>query len=107
MSIETRPLTDQFGVEAMAVDLAAPMTESAFEALRRAFVDGGVMLIRNQDHLTPADQVRFSARFGPLESHVLGQFTLPEQPEIFVVSNIIEDGQHIGAHGGSKQYHSD
>jgi taurine dioxygenase len=24
-----------------------------------------------------------------------------------VVSNIVEDGQHIGAHGGSKEYHSD
>jgi taurine dioxygenase len=107
MSIETRPLTDHFGVEAMGVDLAAPMTDATFEALRRAFVDAGVMLIRNQDHLTPADQVRFSARFGPLESHVLGQFTLPGQPEIFVVSNIVEDGRHIGAHGGSKQYHSD
>ena len=107
MPIETRPLTDQFGVEAMGIDLATPMTDAAFSALRQAFVDAGVLLIRNQGHLKPADQVRFSARFGPLESHVLGQFTLLDQPEIFVVSNIIENGQHIGAHGGSKQYHSD
>lgn len=107
MTFETRPLTEKFGVEATGVDLAVPMTDTTFEALRRAFVDAGVMLIRDQEHLTPADQVRFSKRFGPLENHVLGQFTLPDQPEIFIVSNIIENGRHIGAHGGSKQYHSD
>lgn len=107
MTLETRPLTNNFGVEALGVDLAVPMEGTKFEALRQAFVQAGVMLIRGQGHLAPADQVRFSACFGPLESHVLGQFTLPEQSEIFVVSNIVEDGRHIGAHGGSKQYHSD
>lgn len=107
MTLDTRPLTSSFGVEASGIDLAAPMDDADFAALRTAFVDAGVMLVRDQGHLTPEDHVRFSARFGPLENHVLAQLTLPCHPEIFVVSNIVENGRHIGAHGGSKQYHSD
>jgi taurine dioxygenase len=105
--MKTQPLTSSFGVEATGVDLAAPMDDTTFAALRQAFVEAGVMLIRDHGHLTPEEQVAFSRRFGPLESHVLAQFTLPDHPEIFVVSNIKENGKHIGAHGGSKEYHSD
>jgi taurine dioxygenase len=48
-----------------------------------------------------------SRRFGPLEEHVLTQFLLPGHPEIFVVSNIVENGKHIGAYGGAQDFHSD
>ncbi|MEK9923879.1 MAG: TauD/TfdA family dioxygenase, partial [Rhodospirillales bacterium] len=75
--------------------------------LRQDFAESGVLLIRNQGHISPLDQVEFSKRFGPLEEHVLTQFLLPGHPEIFVVSNITENGRYIGAHGGAKEYHSD
>ena len=68
--------------------------------------DASLLLFREQD-LTPAQQIAFSARLGPLESHVLADFCLADHPEVFVVSNIVENGRHIGAYGGSKQFHTD
>lgn len=106
-AFETRPLHNKFGVEILGVDLAEPLDDAAFAFIRRTFAEDGVALIRNQEHITAADHIRLAARFGPLEKHVLAQFLLPGHPEIFVVSNIIENGRHIGAHGGSKEYHSD
>ena len=102
-----RPLTSTFGLELTGIDLSKTMVDEDFAALRQNFSEAGILLFRGQGHISPADQVNFSQRFGPLEEHVLTQFLLPDYPEIFVVSNIIEGGKHIGAHGGSKEYHSD
>jgi taurine dioxygenase len=105
--LAARPLTTKFGVEISGVDLAEPISDADFAFIRRSFAEAGVALIRNQQHITPEHHIDFSRRFGPLEEHVLTQFLLPGHPEIFVVSNIIENGKHIGAHGGATQYHSD
>jgi len=106
-ALETRPLHPDFGLEIEGLDLARPIDDATFARVRQAFAEAGVVLIRGQAHISPADHVAFARRFGPLEEHVLGQFLLPGHPEIFVVSNIVENGRHIGAHGGAKQYHSD
>ncbi len=105
--LETRPLHADFGAEIVGLDLARPIDDVTFADVRRTVAESGVVLIRGQAHIGPEDQVAFSARFGMLEEHVLTQFLLPGHPEIFVVSNIVENGRHIGAHGGAKQYHSD
>jgi taurine dioxygenase len=100
------PLTDAIGARVDGVDIAAPMSDAVFADLRRALADHSVLVLPGQD-FTPDEHIAFSRRFGPLEDHVLSDFCLPGHPEIFVVSNIIEDGRHIGAYGGSKRYHSD
>lgn len=102
-----RSLTPCFGLEISGIDLSEAITDDVFSKLRQDFAESGVLLIRNQGHISPLDQVEFSKRFGPLEEHVLTQFLLPGHPEIFVVSNITENGRYIGAHGGAKEYHSD
>lgn len=105
--LSSRPLHDRFGVEIQGLDLAQPLSDEDFAIVRRTFAEAGVALIRGQEHVSPDDQIAFSRRFGPLEEHVLTQFLLPGHPEIFVVSNIVDDGRHIGAHGGATEYHSD
>ncbi|MBT5664029.1 MAG: TauD/TfdA family dioxygenase, partial [Rhodospirillaceae bacterium] len=99
-------LTPFMGAEVHGVDLGAAMPDATFGAIKRALAERSVLLFRNQD-MTPESQIAFSARFGELEKHVLQNFCLDGHPEIFVVSNIIEDGKHIGAFGGSKEFHSD
>jgi len=100
------PLTDAIGCRVEGVDIGAPMTDAVFASLRRALAEHTVLVLPGQD-FTPEQHIAFSRRFGPLEDHVLSDFCLPGHPEIFVVSNIIENGRHIGAYGGSKRYHSD
>jgi len=104
---ETRKLTPLFGLEIKGLDLARPLSDDDIAFVRAKLAEAGVVLIRGQKHITPDEHVAFSRRFGTLENHVLKQYTLPDHPEIFVVSNLKEDGRHIGAHSGATQYHSD
>lgn len=100
------PLTEHIGCRVEGIDIAQPMSTAVFRALRRALAEHTVLVLPDQ-HPTPEQHIAFSRRFGPLEDHVLSDFCLAGHPEIFVVSNIIENGRHVGAYGGSKRYHSD
>ncbi|MGA0393920.1 MAG: TauD/TfdA dioxygenase family protein [Rhodospirillales bacterium] len=105
-NITYTPIKPLVGSTVEGIDLAAPLSEEAFAELRRQMCDRGVLILKNQD-MTPAEQIAFSKRFGELEHHVLQDLCLPGHPEIFVVSNIIEDGKKIGAYDGSRIYHID
>ena len=99
-------LTDFMGAEVHGVDLNQPLSADDFSLLRAQLAERSLLLLRGQN-MTPESQIAFSRRFGALEEHVLQDFCLDGHPEIFVVSNIVENGKHIGAYGGSKEYHSD
>jgi taurine dioxygenase len=106
-SFEIRPLAGQpLGAEVLGVDLARPLDEVDFGRIHRAYLDHGLLIFRNQ-RLTPAQHIAFSRRFGDLLIHVLRQFQLPGYPEIFVISNIIENGKAIGLADAGKFWHSD
>ncbi len=108
MTIETRPITDAIGLEILGVDLSQPVSDEDFNAIRQAWLKGTILLFRGQTRMTPAQHVAFSRRFGDLEIHHLKQYTLPDHPEIFVISNIKnEKGEYIGASGGGRQWHTD
>ncbi len=104
--ISFTPVTENVGSLVEGVDLAQPMSEETFATLRRELCARAVLIVKNQS-MTPAEQIAFSKRFGALEHHVLSDLCLPDHPEIFVVSNIIEDGKKIGAYDGSRIYHID
>jgi taurine dioxygenase len=100
------PLKSAIGARVDGIDLSRPMSDAVFSKIRAAMVEYGLLLLTDQT-LTPEQHIAFSRRFGELEDHVLSNFCLPGHSEIFVVSNIVENGRHIGAHGGSKFFHSD
>jgi len=83
------------GAEIVGVDLSHDVDAATFEQIRNAYYEHSVVVFRGQ-HLTPAQQIAFSRRFGDLEIHVLKQYLLPGCPEILVISNILEDGTPIG-----------
>ncbi len=101
------PLTPFMGQRVDGIDLASPLEQSTIDAIAVSLAEHSVLLFKGQQHLTPEAHVAFSRRLGQLESHVLRHYCLDEFPEVFVVSNIVENGKHIGAFGGSKEYHSD
>lgn len=100
-----RPLTPSIGVEVLGVDLRSPLAPASFAAIRRAWYDHMVLLIRDQQ-LSEEDQIRFGECFG-----TLGRiFNRPygKHPGVLLVSNIREDGKPIGAlPDGEMQFHSD
>lgn len=101
-----RPLSDALGAEVLGLDLTAPLSDDDFARLHQAHLDHHVLVFRDQ-RITPAQQVAFSQRWGPLQRHVLHQFALPEQPEVLIVSNIVENGKPIGLGDAGVFWHSD
>ena len=104
--ISFTPVTEKVGSLVDGINLAEPMSAETFTTLRRELCERAVLVVKNQK-MTPGQQIDFSKRFGELEHHVLSDLCLPDHPEIFVVSNIIEDGKNIGAYDGSRIYHID
>jgi len=106
MSIDVRPLAPKIGADVLGVDLAAPISDDDFERLYQAWLEHTILLFRGQ-RMTPAQQVAFTRRFGELEHHTLPEYTLPEQPEVFVLSNVVEEGRPVGAQKSGRHWHSD
>ena len=81
-----------------------------FAALHRAWLDHLVVLIRGQQ-LACQDLIAFSRRFGELDWAPVqesGRRFVAGHPEIYVVSNVIENGQPIGSLGaGEAVWHTD
>src|SRR5579871_126314 len=105
MTISLKPFDAPLGAEVAGFD---PRTLPAadFDALIGALATHGVLVLRDQQ-LTPADLVTFSRRFGELEYHVLDQYWLPEQPEVYVISNIVENGKPLGNPREGFGWHTD
>lgn len=104
--IEIRPLSGPLGAEVWGLDLSQEVSLEDVRRIHRAHLQHHVLIFRDQ-RITPAQQVSFSARFGPLQRHVLAQFALPGHPEVLVVSNIVENGRPIGLGDAGHFWHSD
>ena len=105
-SIETRRISTAVGAQVKGIDLQRPLSATQVQDLHRALGENGILLFRNVN-LTPEQHVEFSRHFGELEAHVIGDFALPGRPEIFVVSNVKEDGKLKGAVYAGQYWHSD
>jgi len=103
---EVRAFDAPLGAEIVGLDLSVPLSDSDFARVHRAHLDYHVVVFRDQ-RITPQQHVEFSARFGPLQRHVLKQFALAGHPEILIVSNVVEDGKPIGLGDAGKYWHSD
>lgn len=103
---EIRPFDAPLGAEIVGLDLAEPLSAEDFARIHRAHLDYHVVVLRDQ-RITPAQQIAFSRRFGPLQIHVLHQFQLANHPEILIVSNVLKDGKPIGLGDAGHFWHSD
>lgn len=105
-SFEIRPLDGGLGAELVGLDLSRPLNPQDFARVHGAHLEHKLLVFRDQ-RITPAQQVAFSRRFGELQIHVLKQFQLGGHPEVFVISNIVENGQPVGLGDAGKFWHSD
>ncbi|WP_454733484.1 MULTISPECIES: TauD/TfdA dioxygenase family protein [Cupriavidus] len=105
-TFEIHPLDAPLGAEIVGLDLSEPLSAEDFARIHRAHLDYHVVVFRDQ-RITPAQQIAFSRRFGPLQIHVLNQFQLAGHPEILIVSNVLKDGKPIGLGDAGHFWHSD
>jgi taurine dioxygenase len=106
LPLSIQPLSAALGAEVAGIDLKRPLDAATVQALHRALAENGILLFRGAK-LSPGEHIAFSRQFGPLESHVVGDFNLPGHPEVFVVSNVKEDGRLKGAVYAGQYWHSD
>jgi taurine dioxygenase len=108
-AIEIIPTGAPLGAEMHGVDLKR-LDQTAFSQVTRAWLDHSVILIRDQS-LTDAELVAFSRRFGDLDWAPIqetGRRFVEGMPEIYVVSNVMVNGEPIGSLGaGEAVWHTD
>ena len=103
------PISDALGAEIKGIELGN-IDEATYRAIRNAWIDNLVVIIRNQT-IGDEELVVFSRLFGdldmaPPQEH--GQQAVTGLPEIMVISNVKEGGVPIGSLGdGEAIWHTD
>ena len=99
----------QLGAEMQGLDLK-DISLDDFALIQRAWLDHLVLLFRGQQ-LADEDLIGFSRRFGDLDFAPIqetGRRFVEGYPELYVVSNVIENGTPIGSLGaGEAVWHTD
>jgi len=106
MTLQLENITPFIGSAVHGIDLREPVSDADFAVLRDALNQRSLLLLRGQQ-INEAQHVAFSRRFGTLLGHVLTQFLKKEYPEVYVLSNVSENGKPIGNHKEGWNWHSD
>jgi taurine dioxygenase len=108
-NVDVIPTGRGVGAEVRGLDLTN-IDNSAFARIVRAFHDHSVLLFRDQ-HLDDRSLIAFSRRFGDLDwapVQETGRRFVEGVPEIYVVSNVVVNGEPIGSLGaGEAVWHTD
>src|SRR5260221_5457184 len=104
--MEARPLPALFGAELIGIDVSQPLSTETVGRIRAVWLDRSLLLIRGQ-RLDEAGLVRFSRGFGALEAPPASAERAwadggSVAPEIWVISNVIENGRPIGGLGAGE-----
>jgi len=107
--INVVPTGKALGAEIQGIDLRT-LDEEIFRCVYEAWLAHSALLFRGQ-MLTDDDLVEFSERFGELDWAPIqesGRRFVEGHPEIYVVSNVLENGVPIGSLGaGEATWHTD
>jgi alpha-ketoglutarate-dependent 2,4-dichlorophenoxyacetate dioxygenase len=92
-TLQMRRLHPSFGVELAGLELHLPLDDGTWAHIWEAFNEHSLLVFHDQP-LTDAEQMRFSQRFGPLETTVK---TLGKEdrlhPNLVELANVDEDGK--------------
>jgi taurine dioxygenase len=106
---DPRPTGAALGAEMLGIDLRT-IDDETFAAIHQAWIDHQVLLFRGQS-LTDESLIAFSRRFGGLDHAPIqenGRRFVDGYPEIYVVSNVVVNGEAIGSLGaGEAVWHTD
>lgn len=108
---EVVPTGAAVGAEIRGLDVRA-LDDATFAALRQEWLTHKVLLFRGQD-LSDDDLVAFAGRFGALDlapASATDDVGSQEKsrPDVWIISNVVEEGKPIGALGSDEaEWHTD
>ena len=94
-TIETRPLSPALGAEITGVDIARGIDDKQFDELRQAYIDYGVIFLRDQD-ITPEQHIAFAERWGRINVNRFFQ-AVETHPVIAEVRKEADQKANIGS----------
>jgi taurine dioxygenase len=106
--IRIEPGSSTLGARVTGVDLAQPLSDADFARIAHGLADHGVLCFPNQP--IEAEALRtFSRRFGGLQKVSSGNKDRgePGMPEVSILSNVVENGRHIGIPDAGQDWHTD
>jgi taurine dioxygenase len=111
--IEIEPTGCALGAEIRGVDLGRNLSDDEFGLIRSAWLNHCLVFLRDQS-ITDEDLVRFSRHIGvpergpASERSAAGGSSVPSRPEVWIISNVVENGEPIGSLGsGEAEWHTD
>lgn len=107
MPLQPRALPGGFGAEVL-VDLASSANRVSSAELTEALHRYRLLVFPGQ-HLNHADLLAAAALFGTVDTDVDRTYAVPGFPGITTISNIVEDGAHVGIYDGDEEeeWHAD
>ena len=93
---DVHPLHETIGAEALGVDLRRALDQGQAAALREAWRRHAVLVFRDQA-IDDDAQIAFSRSFGELERTVISGIGSDRRPEIYMLSNVGDDGRIIAS----------
>jgi len=83
-TIQVTPSTPVIGAEIRGADLTRPLPDEQWREVHDAFLRYSVVFFRDQNPMTPEQQIAFGRRFGELHIHPAAPH-MPGYPEVFVI----------------------
>lgn len=102
----TEPADDGLGAIVTGFS-PATATDEDFAAMKKAVYDHRLIVIKDQQDISPADFVALGRRFGTVVPYYEPMYHHPDEPDIFVSSNVPVDGKRVGVPKTGKFWHAD
>jgi taurine dioxygenase len=99
------PAKGNIGAEILDFDVKK-MTAEVAATERKEVYEQKLVVFRNQG-LTKQEYVEFAKKIGTPQIYLQKNYHHPEHPEIFVSSNVPEDGKKVGVSGTGRYWHTD
>lgn len=106
---DIEPLHPKYGCEITGISVEQAASDAFFPAIYEAFLSYQIIVFRDVE-VPPAAQVALARKFGDVQVHVMNQYHgYDEHPEIYVLSNVDENGKPNGRHPdkGTLYWHTD
>jgi taurine dioxygenase len=100
-----RPVDGAIGAEFLDIDVRA-VTPAIAATIKEHVYRHKLVVFRNQQ-LSKPEYIEFARALGRPQIYLQKNYHHPEHPEIFVSSNVPENGKKVGVSGTGRYWHSD